>query len=65
MNQEKYGQLFKRFVKRTFASNQDAANYYDCSESMVSNVKAGKKRPNYLMLASTGHEWVNDIRKIK
>ena len=65
MNQEKYGQLFKRHVERTFDSNKDAAYWYECSPSMVSNVKAGKKRPNDLMLESTGHEWVNDIRKVK
>ena len=65
MNQEKYGQLFRRYVDKAFNSNKDAADYFECMPSMVSNVKAGRKRPNDLMLAATGHEWVNDIRKIK
>ena len=65
MTPEKYGQLFKRYVDKTFNSNKDAANYFKCTPSMVSNVKAGRKRPNDLMLELTGHEWVNDIRKIK
>ena len=65
MTPEKYGHLFKRYVERTFTSNKYAAHYYECTPSMVSNVKAGRKRPNDLMLASTGHEWVNDIRKVK
>jgi len=65
MTPEKYGQLFKRYVARAFVSNQDAAHFFKCTPSMVSNVKAGRKRPNHRMLETTGHEWVNDIRKIK
>ena len=65
MNKEKYGQLFERYVNRTFDTNQEAADYFDCNPSMVSNVKAGRRNPTDTMLAATGHEIVNDIRKIK
>ena len=65
MTLEKYSQLFKRYVKKTFNTNQEAADHYDCDPSMVSNVKAGRRNPTEAMLASTGHEFVTTIRKVK
>ena len=65
MTLEKYAQLCKKYVDRTFSTNQDAADFFDCDPSMVSNVKAARRNPTDTMLAATGHEIVNDIRKIK
>lgn len=65
MTLEKYAQLFKKYVGRTFSANKDAADFFDCDPSTVSNVKAGRRNPNANMLAATGHEIVDDIRKIK
>ena len=65
MTSEKYRQLFKRYVEKTFSTNQAAADHYECNPSMVSNVKAGRRRPTDLMLESTGHEFVTTIRKVK
>ena len=65
MTLDKYGKLFKRYVDRTFDSNIDAASWFKCEPSMVSNVKAGRRWPNDLMLEATGHERFEEIRKAR
>ena len=65
MTRENYGKLFRRYVDKTFSSNVEAAEYFECPPSVVSNVKAAVKRPNALMLAATGHEWYEGYRSIK
>ena len=55
MTPTQYSYTIQKYVDKYFVSNKDAAEFFGCSPSTVSNVKKGIRSPTAAMLKATGH----------